>query len=488
MKKIAVFIFFIFFLQNLLARDRKIDSLRKAFSKAQKLDLARMQILGALTDYYIFSRPDSAIIFGQEAYEIAVSKNAKKDENDLLNRIAFSYLNLGDYTKSLNLFFKLKQVYAENNDQIDVVKILNNIAVAFDDKGDYSKAISYAKLGLNVLNSYESVNLLKDYRERQIKTMLYLNIGNQFTHLKQLDSAERYLNFSYFFLKKYHIRDDVLVSIFYEFGEIEKKKGNEKQALRYYRQAIPLSIANQDLDNLSLTYLGIADLYHRYKQLDSAEYYGQKSLEVANLNNLLQDKLNASQTLSGYFEEDHNIEQAYRYLKLTIAIKDSLFSQDKIKQLLALDFDERQRARDIEEAKEKERTMVKFYFSMLGTVIFILFAFIFWRESRQRAKANKQLQKQQAELDLINQNLETMISERTSDLVDKNKKLFEYSYYLSHQIRGPVSTIKGLVNIEKEGLIEQDEFVKMVNTCVADIDNKIIEINNILHERIEPLR
>ena len=81
-----------------------------------------------------------------------------------------------------------------------------------------------------------------------------------------------------------------------------------------------------------------------------------------------------------------------------------------------------------------------------------------------------------------------MVYERTKDLQDKNDKLYQYSNYLSHEIRGPISTIKGLVYIEKEGLVEKDEFVKMITECVSDIDNKIVEINFILHEKENPLQ
>jgi hypothetical protein len=225
------------------------------------------------------------------------------------------------------------------------------------------------------------------------------------------------------------------------------------------------------MDDLSGTYLGIADLYHKDKQQDSAEYYGQKALQVAVDNKLFQDVLNASQAIYAYYEDDKNLPLSYKYLKLATATNDSLFSQDKVRQLLAIDFDERQRQRDIDAAVEKDRATMRTYLLILGMTTFVVVAFLFWRDGRQRAK--------------INQTLESMVYDRTKDLEDKNDKLFKYSYYLSHQIRGPISTIKGLVNIEKEGLCEPEEFIKMVGVCVDDIDSKIVEINDILHDQVQ---
>ena len=64
----------------------------------------------------------------------------------------------------------------------------------------------------------------------------------------------------------------------------------------------------------------------------------------------------------------------------------------------------------------------------------------------------------------------------------KIKKLSEYSSYLSHQIRGPIATLKGLMNLEKEKLVDQQECIRMMNKCVGEIDNKILEMSDMLHD------
>ena len=58
----------------------------------------------------------------------------------------------------------------------------------------------------------------------------------------------------------------------------------------------------------------------------------------------------------------------------------------------------------------------------------------------------------------------------------------EYSSYLSHQIRGPIATLKGLLNLEKEHLLNPRECLSMMDKCVTDIDDKIINISDMLHD------
>ena len=90
---------------------------------------------------------------------------------------------------------------------------------------------------------------------------------------------------------------------------------------------------------------------------------------------------------------------------------------------------------------------------------------------------NNEITRQKDNLNQINHHLEDMIGDRTKDLIAKNKQLSEYSYYLSHQIRGPIATLKGLMILEKEKLIDQTECIDMMNKCVSDIDEKIIEMS-----------
>jgi len=100
----------------------------------------------------------------------------------------------------------------------------------------------------------------------------------------------------------------------------------------------------------------------------------------------------------------------------------------------------------------------------------------------QLTQLNSEVSRQKDNLDRVNHHLEEIIDERTKDLQIKNKKLSEYSSYLSHQIRGPIATLKGLMNLEKEGLVDKKECINMMDKCVSEIDEKIIEMSDMMHD------
>ena len=99
---------------------------------------------------------------------------------------------------------------------------------------------------------------------------------------------------------------------------------------------------------------------------------------------------------------------------------------------------------------------------------------------------NLEVSQQKEDLDRINHNLENIIEERTKDLKIKNHKLSEYSSHLSHQIRGPIATIKGLMILKKNNLIGREEFIEQVDICLTDIDNQITNINESLNDPDRP--
>jgi signal transduction histidine kinase len=101
--------------------------------------------------------------------------------------------------------------------------------------------------------------------------------------------------------------------------------------------------------------------------------------------------------------------------------------------------------------------------------------------NRKLLELNNEITLQKDDLDRINHHLEEIISERTKDLKDKNMQLSEYSSYLSHQIRGPIATLKGLMILEKENLIDQAQCIEMMDKCVSEIDEKIIEMSSKLN-------
>ena len=124
------------------------------------------------------------------------------------------------------------------------------------------------------------------------------------------------------------------------FGKIENLENKSGVALKDFKQAVAADRAANNIQDLSVSYLNIAKFYINHQYPDSAIFYARQALDIATKGNFKPDILNASQELYTYYKMANNLPLTLQYLELTTATKDSLFSQDKEKQLLSLDFNE----------------------------------------------------------------------------------------------------------------------------------------------------
>ena len=147
-----------------------------------------------------------------------------------------------------------------------------------------------------------------------------------------------------------------------------------------------------------MSYLNIAKFYINHQYPDSAIFYARQALDIATKGNFKPDILNASQELYTYYKMANNLPLTLQYLELSTATKDSLFSQDKEKQLLSLDFNEQIRQQELQAEQVKAQNRLRTFILSSGLAMLLILAIVLWRNSNQRKKANTVLQQQKDEI------------------------------------------------------------------------------------------
>jgi signal transduction histidine kinase len=335
----------------------------------------------------------------------------------------------------------------------NIAIIYNNLGDTYIRQGNYKKALSYLLPGVNQWTIYLKANKIIEPRLRELMAIFNINIGECYLYTDKIDSAEYYLQLCYKDSED-HKFYDLINNVERDFGEIELARGHTNAALKHLRNAVTFSISNDDPQMLSESYLSTAKLYHNNKQQDSAEYYAQKALGVASSGKFEQDVLNAGKVLYTYYDEDRNLPLAYKYYKLSTAAKDSIYSQEKVKQLLSMDFEEKQRQQEIAAAQEQYRASVRMYALIAGLVVMLLLAIIFWRNSNQRKAANLLLQKQKEEIQTTLGELKTTQNQLVQSA--KMASLGELTAGIAHEIQNPLNFVNNFSEVNTE-LIEEME-------------------------------
>ena len=429
-----------------------------------------------------FTDPRETVIDGEKALKIALSikYNAGIAESYRVKGIGEYYLNKPD--SAYNSYSNALEWFKKINDERGVAKVNNNIGNLYQ-MVDYDKALSYFK---------QAEIIAEKYADKRLIASLHLNIGNVFNRKNSYNLALASYNKSRKLFSE--LKDSVnLVQCLENLGVIYYK-------LRDYKQAEELLLdANHRAKNMDMhasvaaINMTLTDIYIAQSRFADAEKYINEGRTYSELINNDKNIYEYKHSIYELERKRKNYEKALNHL-IEIYQLDSVVYKSNVSNKLSLLQNEQERNMQQTEAQlNADKSRIKFWSVTLVAALLLIVVGLLVTNVRRKAVTNAKLQelnsevlRQKDNLDRINHHLEEIIDERTKDLQTKNRKLSEYSSYLSHQIRGPIATLKGLMNLENEGLVDQQECINLMGKCVSEIDEKIIEMSDMLHDPGEP--
>lgn len=361
MRSFAIIFLLIFLLaDDGYSQNTATDSLWHLLSIAKE-DTSRALLLGRIASTYVYSKPDSALRIVQQGLILSRKIKFHKAEGNCLNIIGLVFQTTGNYPKALEMFLQSLKIRESIHDERGIGGSYNNIGSIYNNQGDYIQCLKFSFKGKEIAETIHS--------DRPLLISL-LNIGNAYEKLNQLDSARLYTQQAYELAVRLNNVDGRGFSL-NVLGNIHSKMGQIKLAMEYYRLSIPDLVAENDNDATCEANLGMADLFRRSGLTDSALQYARRSLEAAKKGGFTNRLLNASSFLSSYYKSIHIVDSAYAYQEVTIAAKDSLFSQEKTREVQNLSFMEQIRQQEIADAAAQAKEERKRNLQIAGIAAFI---------------------------------------------------------------------------------------------------------------------
>lgn len=425
--------------------------------------------------------PGQTVIEAQKALSLAQELNYTAGIAE-----AYRILGIGNYyldqpNKSIEAYLNSLSYFTKNNDLRGEAKVYNNIGILLRDH-DYDRSLEY-------LN--KSLVIAQKFNDTKLKASLYLNLGTVYYRKKSFYEALSFYDKSDALF--HQLKDSTNLThclqdrgvIYFNLHEYTKA---EQLLLEANKQAKAQDL-NESLASIDLT---LSSLYILKGDFDNAVKTVEEGLAFARI--LKDPKLEYDYNYTRYELElkRGNYQQAVSYLR-DIYKHDSTIYKNNVSTQLNLSEarrkqEEQQRETEQIIQRQKYQRVMFWGVTIVSGLLLMVVALLIGNVRRKKrtnarlTELNSEVSRQKDNLDRINHHLEEIIDERTKDLQTKNKKLSEYSSYLSHQIRGPIATLKGLMNLEKEGLVDQQECISMMNKCVSEIDEKIIDMSDMLHD------
>src|SRR5690606_4776198 len=158
-------------------------------------------------------------------------------------------------------------------------------------------------------------------------------------------------------------------------GNIYSKLNQPEIAKGYYRSSLPISFATNLKSAFTESLQGMAALFKASGNKDSTEYYARYALKVASESKFMGEVVQVSRFLADFYKERGNADSAFAYLNMTLAVKDTLFSEEKLRQAQILAFQENVRQQQLEAEKKKteeqRKTNIQYAFVGVGVVTFL---------------------------------------------------------------------------------------------------------------------
>jgi signal transduction histidine kinase len=397
-----------------------------------------------------------AINFHKKALEIC-KKYRFPELATMYNNIGVVYRRLDDYPNAIEYhLLALKEAELSQNLQ-DLATSYNSLGNISFSTGDYLEALTYFNSALNI--SQKSDNRLGIAINMN-------NIGAVNEMLKNYDVALDYYSQSYEINKEIDSQKGMAICL-NDLANVWKKKGEFKKSLSYNLESLHLYDQINDKYNIVQCRIDIGELYLELKDYDRALYYISLSIEDAKNLNLKKHLRQAYEVLASIYEAKTDFKRANSLLKIGFAYRDSLLDEDKSKRInqLKMLYDSEkkesqiillEKEREVQQSKIKHQELVQIVMQA-GMVLVFLFLLFLVRNNRNKTKSNEGLikinqkiikQKEQIEQhrkDIHLKNIELEL--KKIKLTQINNEKNEMISVLAHDLRGPLNSITGLINI-----------------------------------------
>jgi two-component system, sensor histidine kinase and response regulator len=496
---IRVFLSICFFFGSIiLYAQPEIDSLMQVMKAFQskpnyQSDSNYLDLRNTIAFRYWSSKPDTLVSLSQE--NIALCHEAKyfKGEVDALKNIGVAYWVKGDYELALDSYHRALALAEKINYKKGRGRLYLNISLIYSDQGKYADALennfkslkiceaiadtkglalNYNNMAIIYYNQNNFEEAISNYQESlkisqqsgnfQDMAMAMSNIAE--LYIRQQKYAEALDYYQRSMVLKEKVNDMVgLATNLGGIGEIYKLQGRYSEALNYYLRSLKIQESIGNKPDMAVLLQGIGSCYFELHESEKALDYCTRGLAIAKSIGHKKFIRDGSEILSKIYKAQKQFNVALKYYEDFKLYSDSINNQESEKRTAVLQAQYQFERKEIELKAEQEKKDIAhdeqsarqrawtylfataLFFSVLVTVILI-------RTNRVKQKVNHLLQLKNEEISLQKERLEA------ADIF-KNKILS----VVTHDIRGPLNSIKGMFYLIEEKAISAEESLGMIS-------------------------
>ena len=413
---------------------KQVDPLHKKLQNAKGQQ--RIDVLVEIAIKKQHRNPDSAMLVAQQALHESAQLKYEIGRAESLAIIGRLHRDQGDYSIALENFQHALKVFQSASDSVRIANIFNDISIVYAYSGDYQKSLRYFK---KVLRIYEPSGNDKGVSHALNNiSLIYMDLG-------ELAKAEEYLLKSLEVKERLGIPMDISSSLA-NLGSLKEDQGNNEEALEYYLKAQDIFYQIDHKTGIASNSVAIAGILLEQGAVGGAIEQASIGLKTAVTINSKPLMLKASNLLVQAAEQAGDYEAALEYMKIQGAIKDSLYSESKIRHLEELKsrFNDEENMRQITKLKKDkevqsadihQKNIIAYALVVVFflTLVILAIVYVAYKSSKRKkellAFKNEKIRSQREDLMRLNRDKDMLFS------------------IISHDIKSPLNSLRGFSHL-----------------------------------------
>jgi signal transduction histidine kinase/tetratricopeptide (TPR) repeat protein len=412
--------------------------------------------LGYIQDY--LGHYDNALSLYNKALAVNIKTHDEQEEAECYNLMGITHDNKGDFARALDYYFKALAIDLKRRDNLSAASKYNNIGLIMQRFELYAKALNYY---------HRALSIWQKHNDQLGISSVYQNIGETYMAQRRFTIAIPYLRKAAVMFNQQGDTDGISL-IYYDLGMYNYHINRTDSALYYLNLSVNVAAKNNIMLNKANAYVGLAMVYNSLKQYPQACNYSNLARAAAKSLNSLSVLTDATLECSKAMAGVKQFEEAYRQHTQYAALKSDLKHNESVHKIMLynieLDFARKQRdAVEKQHVKEKnyqskiasQRNQNLIYATIIG--VLAILALVYYAGKVRLQNINN----------LLAEKNHAIISHQ-EDLNNQALKLNELNILkdrligvLAHDLRAPISTLRGLFNLMTDASITTEEFITM---------------------------
>lgn len=430
---IGMFLFFTFPVFS-KSDNNTIDSLFSVLKYQTTQDTIKWNTLHAISRAYDVLSPDSAILFGNLALQLATTLQNQELIFKSLNDIGVGYIRKEKQEDAINYFLKAAKLATNNEGKLwrkyEAQALINVTGVLLLQK-QLEKALLYA---------HQSKNILEQLNEPSILADNYQVIGLIYNEIPQIDSSILYYEKAKAFYE-YMGNTARLGRTLGMIGDLYVKKQQFAKALPLFEQSLKIAENVNDLGTILVQKMNIASIYTALGNYNAATKLYQEARVLAEMEGLKTSRSAFYVNFSDFFAKNNRFDSAYHYLELAWQVREDLFNEERTQKIneleIAYQTQLKEQENEILRQKNKFIQTSNFYLYIISALLFVS-AIIEGIYLHQLIKKNQIITKQKETLHDLTFDL-AQSNKDLSTLLDEKSHL---TNLITHDIQTPLSVIQ----------------------------------------------